>query len=121
MSIVLKAGHQIIDQHAVDPLALVRESVRDVERAVAGREQVLENKVNSVLPIIWVDVDMVHRVFINLLENATNYTPVGGHIEIGAKTTVEPPLSFWVRDNGPGISAADIDRVFDNLPACVNE
>jgi signal transduction histidine kinase len=111
----LEAGHQIIDQHAVDPLALVRESVRDVERAVAGREQVLENKVNSVLPIIWVDVDMIHRVFINLLENAIKYTPVGGHIEIGAKTTDGASVKFWVRDNGPGISAADIDRVFDKF------
>jgi two-component system, NtrC family, sensor histidine kinase KinB len=111
----LETGHPIIDQHAVDPLALVRESVRDVERAVAGREQVLENKVTSVLPIIWVDVDMIHRVFINLLENAIKYTPVGGHIEIGAKTTDGASVKFWVRDNGPGISPTDIDRVFDKF------
>jgi signal transduction histidine kinase len=111
----LESGHQIVDQHSVDPLALIRESVRDAERAAAGREQLLENKVISVLPLIWVDVDMIHRVFINLLENAIKYTPVGGHIEIGAQTADGASVKFWVRDNGPGISAADRERVFDKF------
>ncbi len=111
----LEAGHQIVDQHAIDPLALIRESIRDAERAAAGREQVLENKANGVLPLIWVDVDMIHRMFINLLENAIKYTPVGGHIEIGAQTADGASVKFWVRDNGPGISAADRDRVFDKF------
>ena len=111
----LEAGHQIVDQHAVDPLALIRESIRDVERAATGREQILENKANGVLPLVWVDVDMIHRVFINLLENAVKYTSVGGHIEIGAQTTDGASVKFWVRDNGPGISVADLDRVFDKF------
>jgi len=111
----LEAGHQIVDQHAVDPLALIRESIRDVERAVSGREQVLENKASSVLPLIWVDVDMIYRVFINLLENAIKYTSVGGHLEIGATTTDGAAVKFWVRDNGPGIPAADVERVFDKF------
>ncbi len=111
----LEAGTQITDQHAVDPLALVRESIRDVERAVSGREQVLENKAVNVLPLVWVDVDMIYRVFINLLENAIKYSPIGGHIEIGAKTTDGAAVKFWVRDNGPGIPAADLDRIFDKF------
>ena len=111
----LEAGHKIVDQNAVDPFTLIRESIRDVERTAAGREQTLKNKANGVLPLIWVDVDMIYRVLINLLENAVKYTPVGGHIEIGAKTTDGASVKFWVSDNGPGISAADRDRVFDKF------
>jgi PAS domain S-box-containing protein len=111
----LESGHQIVDQHAVDPLALIREAIRDTERAAAGREQLLENKINTVLPLIWVDVDMTHRVFINLLENAIKYTPVGGRIEIGAQPTEDLFVKFWVRDNGPGILPADRERVFDKF------
>jgi PAS domain S-box-containing protein len=111
----LESGQQIVDQHAIDPLVLVRESLRDVEPSASGRHQKLENKATGVLPLIWVDVDMIHRMFINLLENAIKYTPVGGLIEIGAQTDTGSSVKFWIRDNGPGISAADRDRVFDKF------
>jgi len=111
----LESGQPIVDQHAIDPLVLIRESLRDVEPSATGRQQKMENKAMGVLPLIWVDVDMIHRMFINLLENAIKYTPVGGQIEIGAQTTGGPAVKFWVRDNGPGISNADRDRIFDKF------
>ncbi|MBE0683238.1 MAG: GAF domain-containing protein [Anaerolineales bacterium] len=111
----LEAGHQIVDQNSVDPVALVREAIRDVEPGVNGRQQTLINKATNVLPLIWVDVDMVHRVFINLLENAIKFTPVEGRIEIGAQTTDGVFVKFWVRDNGPGISTSDQERIFDKF------
>jgi PAS domain S-box-containing protein len=111
----LESGQQILDQNAIDPLLLIRESLRDVEPAAAGRHQTLENKASSVLPLIWVDVDMIHRVFINLLENAIKYTPSGGRVEIGAQTNSGTAVKFWVRDNGPGISAADRERIFEKF------
>jgi len=111
----LESGQPIVDQHAIDPLVLIRESLRDVEPSATGRQQKMENKAMGVLPLIWVDVDMIHRMFINLLENAIKYTPVGGQIEIGAQTTGGTAVKFWVRDNGPGISNADRDRIFDKF------
>lgn len=110
----LEAGHQVVDQNSVDPVALVREAIRDVEPAANGRQQKIENKVTSVLPLIWVDVDMAHRVFINLMENAIKFTPVEGRIEIGAQTD-GVFVKFWVKDNGPGISTADRERIFEKF------
>jgi two-component system, NtrC family, sensor histidine kinase KinB len=110
----LESGHQIVDQNAVDPLALIRESFRDVEPSAAARQQILSNTVNTVLPLIWVDVDMAHRVFINLLENAIKFTPANGKIEIGAQND-GTFIKFWIRDNGPGISAADRERIFEKF------
>jgi NtrC-family two-component system sensor histidine kinase KinB len=111
----LEAGQQIVDQHAIDPLVLIRESLKDVEPSATGRHQKMENKAFGVLPLIWVDVDMIHRMFINLLENAIKYTPVGGQIEIGAQTGSGTSVKFWIKDNGPGISEADRDRIFDKF------
>ena len=110
----LESGQHIIDQNSIDPQALIRESIRDVMPAAAGRQQNIENKVTTVLPLIWVDVDMVHRVFINLLENAIKFTPVEGQIQIGAQTD-GVFVKFWIRDNGPGISPADRERIFDKF------
>jgi PAS domain S-box-containing protein len=111
----LESGQQIVDQHAIDPLVLIRESLKDVEPSASSRHQKMENKALGVLPLIWVDVDMIHRMFINLLENAIKYTLVGGQIEIGAQTSGGTSVKFWVRDNGPGVSAADRDRIFDKF------
>jgi two-component system, NtrC family, sensor histidine kinase KinB len=111
----LESGQQIVDQNAIDPLLLIREALRDVEPSAASRHQTVENKSVGVLPLIWVDVDMIHRVFINLLENSIKYTPVGGRVEIGAQTTTGTSVRFWVRDNGPGISAADRERIFEKF------
>jgi signal transduction histidine kinase len=74
-----------------------------------------------VLPLIWVDVDMIHRMFINLLENAIKFTPVGGQIEIGAQTSSGTSVKFWVRDNGPGVSAADLERIFEKFTRLRNK
>jgi PAS domain S-box-containing protein len=111
----LESGQPIADQNAIDPLVLIREALRDVEPSALGRHQTLENKAMGVLPLIWVDVDMTHRVFINLLENAIKYTPSGGRVEIGAQTTSGTSVKFWVRDNGPGISTADRERIFEKF------
>ncbi|MBK8616970.1 MAG: GAF domain-containing sensor histidine kinase [Anaerolineales bacterium] len=111
----LESGKEIVDQAAVDPLALIREAIRDVEPALNGRQQHIENKSTLVLPLIWVDVDMAHRILINLLENAIKFTPVQGRLEIGAQTTDGLFVKFWVRDNGPGIPLADRERIFDKF------
>jgi two-component system, NtrC family, sensor histidine kinase KinB len=111
----LESGQQIVDQHAIDPQLLIRESLRDVNPSAVSRHHTLENKMMGVLPLIWVDVDMIHRVFINLLENAIKYTPANGRIEIGARTNSGASVKFWVRDNGPGISASDCDRIFEKF------
>ncbi len=110
----LESGQQIVDQNSVDPLSLIREAIRDVEPVATGRQQKIEIKINTVLPLIWVDVDMIHRVFINLLENAIKYTPVEGQVEIGGMTD-GVLVRFWIKDNGPGISPADKDRIFDKF------
>ncbi len=109
----LESGHQIIDQNSIDPQALIRESIRDVIPAATGRQQIIENNM-TVLPLIWVDVDMIHRVFINLLENAIKFTPVAGHIRISAQTD-GVFVKFSINDNGPGIPPADRERIFDKF------
>ena len=109
----LESGHQIIDQNSIDPQALIRESIRDVIPAATGRQQIIENNM-TVLPLIWVDVDMIHRVFINLLENAIKFTPVAGRIRISAQTD-GVFVKFSISDTGPGIPPADRERIFDKF------
>ncbi|MFM8423995.1 MAG: sensor histidine kinase [Chloroflexota bacterium] len=105
-----------MDQNPIDPIALVRESIRDVEPSATARQHTLTNRALSVLPLVWVDVDMIHRVLINLLENAIKFTPAGGKIDIGAQTSEDGLfVKFWIRDNGPGIPPSERERVFEKF------
>lgn len=63
---------------------------------------------------IWLEGDAVRlaQVISNLLNNAAKYTPVGGHIELKVETTPDK-VCIRVWDNGKGIAAADLPKLFD--------
>jgi len=58
------------------------------------------------------DASALHRAARNLIENAVNYTPAGGLVEVNvARENGSGLLS--VRDTGPGIAPGDVKRVFE--------
>lgn len=66
------------------------------------------------LPSVLVDKDEVHRVLVNLLENAVNYTPDDGAITV--RTCVRTAdVVLEVSDTGIGIADADLPHVFDRF------
>lgn len=63
---------------------------------------------------IWLQGDAVRlsQVLFNLVDNAVKYTPEGGHIELAARMEGQE-VEISVRDNGMGITAELLPRVFD--------
>jgi signal transduction histidine kinase len=57
---------------------------------------------------------MARRVLINLMENSSKFTPTGGALNVGALAE-DDWLHIWIKDNGPGIPAAEQDRIFDKF------
>ena len=110
----LESGQPVVDQKAVDAMALIERAVYDMEPVVTGRRQTLGADLPSVLPSIWVDEDMARRVLINLLENSSKFTSTGGALEVGARHE-DGWVHLWVKDNGPGISTIDQERIFDKF------
>jgi PAS domain S-box-containing protein len=110
----LESGQRIADQNAVDPAALIKEALHDVQQTADRRNQKIEEKLPAALPLIWVDVDMIHRVLINLLENAIKFSPSGGVIKLGAQVD-GTFVKIAVKDQGPGIAAGDQQRIFDKF------
>jgi NtrC-family two-component system sensor histidine kinase KinB len=110
----LESGQPVADQKVVETLALIEQAVLDVEPVARGRRQTVTAKLPKELPPIWVDEDMARRVLINLMENSVKYTPPDGHIETGAGHE-DHWVHIWVKDNGPGIPAAEQERIFDKF------
>jgi signal transduction histidine kinase len=64
--------------------------------------------------VAWVDVDLVRmkQVISNLVHNAARYTPEGGRIEV-AITSADTVVQISVKDNGVGIDALMLPKIFD--------
>src|SRR6185369_3055044 len=60
------------------------------------------------------DPERVHQVVANLLENAVRHTPQGGSVEVRARR-LDNGVTIEVIDEGPGIAADDVARVFERF------
>jgi signal transduction histidine kinase len=62
-----------------------------------------------------VDETRIRHVFMNLLTNASKYTPEGGFITLSAAAEEGGFIRFGVRDQGPGIPAESVGRIFERF------
>lgn len=68
------------------------------------------------LPPVRIDRERIGQVLENLIGNALNYTDSGGvSISITRKGSSNGGLEVAIRDTGCGISAADLDSIFDKF------
>ncbi len=66
------------------------------------------------LPLVPIDSVLVHQVLVNLLENATKYTPAATPLAITAKVSGNA-IDVAIVDHGPGVPREDAERVFDKF------
>jgi len=66
------------------------------------------------LPMLNLDVVLFEQVLFNLLDNAGKYTPAGSLIRLQAQQE-GGIVRLQIIDEGEGIPAADVDRIFDKF------
>ena len=87
-------------------------AIRSLQPILKGRA--IEVKLPDDLPLVEMDAVLMERVFANLLENATKYTPDGSAIAVSA--TARPGwLTVSVADRGPGLPVRDATTLFDKF------
>ncbi len=68
------------------------------------------------LPMVKMDVERIGQVLENLIGNALNYTDSGGvSISVSRDGSASDELQVAIRDTGCGISAADLDSIFNKF------
>ena len=67
------------------------------------------------LPQIVGDRERIEQVVVNILSNAVKYTPSGGHIRLSACAAPGNRVRITVEDDGVGIPAADVPRLFERF------
>jgi two-component system, OmpR family, sensor histidine kinase KdpD len=74
----------------------------------------VETELPGDLPLVSIDEVLLEQVFINLLENAARHTPPGTAVTVRAWAEADEVL-VEVADSGPGIRAAEREKVFEKF------
>lgn len=91
---------------------LVGSATRMLEQPL--REHPLRLALDPELPLINCDAVLIERVLVNLLENATKYTPPGTVIGIAASAASDR-LTVEVWDEGPGLPTGREQALFEKF------
>ena len=136
---VLIRARDVIDRQ-VQHLTHIIDELLDVSRITSGRirltsetldlQSIILRAVEAARPLfdskghtleieapgshVWVrgDLTRLTQVFVNLLNNAAKYTPDRGHIEVAVRSA-DKSAAVHIRDNGIGIAAELLPRMFD--------
>lgn len=101
-------------------LNIKQEFMEEVIAEVISRttKQLANHKVELSIPedLIMIDMDgeLIEHVLINLIDNASKYTPIGSLIKV-IVTYQKDTVLIQVRDNGPGIPRKDIENLFNRF------
>ena len=109
----LRNDHTILLHKEWFDLTQVIEQTRETVRPIL-RERRHRLDVSSPARPVYLCADplRIQQVLVNLLNNAAKYTEPGGSIELAVEGTNER-VAITVRDNGVGMPAALLPRVFD--------
>ena len=75
----------------------------------------IEGQIAEGLGAVSADRDAVDRMLKNLMSNAVKYSPRGGRVRVAAAVAGDRPdtMELTVEDDGVGIPAEDLPRIFD--------
>jgi two-component system, OmpR family, phosphate regulon sensor histidine kinase PhoR len=110
----LDAGQEVVELIRCDARQLIGSIVGDFEETARGKTQTLRTHVAPEAASIVIDPAKFHDVLQNLVENAVNYTPDGGTVEVTADLH-DGRYRLTVEDTGPGIPPEDLSRVFERF------
>jgi len=96
----------------IDLHAIATSTVESVRSFIDERDQHLQVSLPDIHPIVRGDPVRLSQIVGNLLHNASKYSPRGGQLALNV-SCVDGQARISVRDNGIGIAAESLDKVFD--------
>jgi len=108
----LEAGLLKLDKQTVSVPKLVKETVVEAKLR-APRHEIVLNPTNR-LPMMDIDARRIRQVLDNIIDNAVKYSEEGTRVVIEARR-VGSYVQISVADQGIGIPAEDLERVFDRM------
>jgi PAS domain S-box-containing protein len=109
----LESGRLKMNLQRVQLRPLVEKVLEDFKTQVAARRVTLTNELPDLTA--QADADRLQQVLGNLIGNALKYGRSDGHVNLSGNPTDGGMIELCVRDDGPGIPAEALDRVFERF------
>jgi signal transduction histidine kinase len=111
----LEAGASALDRRRVAVGTLLASAADEARAFIAAAGQKLVVREEPGAGDVDVDAGRLRHVFINLLSNASKFSPAGAVITLGASRAPGGFVRFSVHDLGVGIPAEALPRIFDRF------
>jgi signal transduction histidine kinase len=96
-----------------DILSVLEETLQ-LLRPQIEKQRIVVRKEFQTLPIIQMDREQMKQAILNLLLNAIQAMPAGGHLTLKAKNSEDGQLiRLSIQDSGIGIPGDDLNKLFD--------
>jgi two-component system clock-associated histidine kinase SasA len=79
-----------------------------------AKSQRIQTDIPADLPDVYADRERIRQVLVNLLDNASKYTPADGQIMVSILHRTTQKVQVSVGDTGPGIPPENQERIFDD-------
>jgi two-component system phosphate regulon sensor histidine kinase PhoR len=112
----MEAGRRVYDFESCPPRELCDEALRALrsQRLLQDDPDGVAIEVDATLPTVRADRDAIVEALLNLLQNATKYTPPPRRIRVSALRR-GAEVGLCVEDNGPGIEKRHRRRIFEKF------
>ncbi len=111
----LDRSGSVLQASPCDINGLVEAALLTVTPKSSQRSIELEPDLTGDLPRILADPRLLSQVLVNLLTNAIKFSEPGGHVIASTSVTPDGGVCIAVADNGIGIPAKDLERIFDRF------
>jgi len=108
----IDAGGLELRKDWVDLREVVDRVVASARRSQSGHK--IEVTLPQDLPLVRADAILAEQAVGNVVQNAVSHTPPETSVTIAAKV-IPDRISINVTDNGPGIAASELSRIFDKF------
>ncbi len=120
-SISIEAGHFHIHKRSTRFDAVLIEAVRVMQPLLTRRRQLLLLRKPDSFPAIQADPTRLTQVLVNLISNASKYSPIGTQIELTLEMIENGKIRVAIADRGDGIPNKDKDQVFKRFVRLGND
>jgi two-component system phosphate regulon sensor histidine kinase PhoR len=110
---LIESGQMSIRLTPSPLLPIVSGTVEQLESLAENKQQTVAVDVPPDIAVL-ADEVQIQRALKNIVHNAIKFTPNGGHIHISAQRE-DAEAVIAVSDDGPGIPAEDVSRVFERF------
>jgi PAS domain S-box-containing protein len=111
----IDSGKLDLHEEVLKPSRLIDSAIDMVkDRAAAGLLK-LAVDIEEDMPALIADRTRVTEILLNLLSNAIKFTELGGAVNVVVRRTEEGGAAFVIRDNGRGMTEAEIDMALDRF------